>query len=61
MQALPRTRSGKTMRKAMADFAVNKLVELPATIEDPLVFNGIRCALQKLGYAMNTPEPVIKL
>lgn len=59
VNALPRTRSGKTMRKAMADFAKNQLVVLPATIEDPSVFVDIRRALQELGYAMNTPEPIV--
>ncbi|XP_037951461.1 acyl-CoA synthetase short-chain family member 3, mitochondrial-like [Teleopsis dalmanni] len=59
VDALPRTRSGKTMRKAMADFAKNELVTLPATIEDPSVFVGIRTALQSLGHAMNTPDPVV--
>lgn len=59
VKALPRTRSGKTMRKAMADFAKNELVVLPATIEDPSVFIDIRRAMQCLGHAMNTPEPVV--
>ncbi|KNC26844.1 hypothetical protein FF38_13006 [Lucilia cuprina] len=59
VKALPRTRSGKTMRKALADFAKNELVVLPATIEDPTVFGDIRRALQCLGYAMNTPEPIM--
>ena len=59
VKALPRTRSGKTMRKAMADFANNEMVVLPSTIEDPNVFVDIRRALQLLGYAMNTPEPVM--
>lgn len=58
VKALPRTRSGKTMRKAMADFAKNELVVLPSTIEDPDVFIDIRRALQCLGYAMQTPDPV---
>lgn len=60
VKALPRTRSGKTMRKAMADFAKNEVVSLPSTIEDPGVFVDIRRALQCLGYAMNTPEPIVK-
>jgi propionyl-CoA synthetase len=51
--------SGKTMRKSMADFARNKTVNLPATIEDPTVFKDIRRALQELGYAMTAPDPVI--
>lgn len=45
------------MRKAMADFARNKIVNLPATIEDPSVFVDIRRALQELGYATSAPDP----
>ncbi|CAG9809214.1 unnamed protein product [Chironomus riparius] len=58
VQALPRTRSGKTMRKALADFARNKTVNLPATIEDPSVFIDIRRALNELGYANSAPSPL---
>ncbi|XP_055377836.1 acyl-CoA synthetase short-chain family member 3, mitochondrial isoform X2 [Condylostylus longicornis] len=59
VEGLPRTRSGKTMRKAMADFAKNEEVTLPATIEDPTVFSDIRRALQELGYAMTAPNPIL--
>lgn len=59
VEALPRTRSGKTMRRVMADFAKNQLVEIPSTIEDPTVFGGLRQALQTLGYAMNAPDPTL--
>lgn len=59
VNSLPRTRSGKTMRKAMADFARNERVILPATIEDANVFTEIRRALQHLGYAMLAPDPVV--
>lgn len=47
------------MRKAMADFARNKQVILPGTVEDPAVFKEIRQALQELGYAMTAPDPKI--
>lgn len=57
--ALPRTRSGKTMRKSMADFARNKEVVLPATIEDASVFTDIRRALRELGYAQTAPVPCV--
>lgn len=59
VQALPRTRSGKTMRKALADFARNKTVNLPATIEDPTVFIDIRRAMNELGYATQAPSPLL--
>lgn len=47
------------MRKAMSDFASNKQVNLPGTVEDPSVFKEIRRALQELGYAMTAPDPQI--
>lgn len=52
---------GKTMRKSMSDFARNKRVILPATIEDATVFTDIRRALQELGYAMTAPDPVLSV
>lgn len=61
VQALPRTRSGKTMRKAMADFARNKTVLLPASVEDATVFRDIQRALQELGYAQSAPEPTMSV
>lgn len=45
------------MRKALAQFAKNEAVYLPATIEDPSVFKDIRRALQELGYAIDAPDP----
>lgn len=50
--------TGKTLRKAMSDFARNKQVILPSTIEDPSVFQDVRRALQELGYAQTAPDPV---
>lgn len=45
------------MRKVMADLARNKLVTIPATIEDATVFPDIIRALQELGYAKTAPDP----
>lgn len=61
VEALPRTRSGKTMRKSMADLARNKQVILPATVEDPSVYKDVKLALQELGYAMSAPDPVLSI
>lgn len=55
--ALPRTRSGKTLRKTIADLARNKRVLLPGTVEDPTVFKAIKSALRRLGYAHLAPDP----
>lgn len=48
------------MRRALADFARNKSVKLPATIEDPTVFKDIRRALNELGYAKFAPLPALE-
>ncbi|KAI5699536.1 hypothetical protein M8J75_004398 [Diaphorina citri] len=53
---LPRTRSGKTARKSIVDMARNKPLRIPSTIEDPTVYDGIRQALQKFGYATLVEE-----
>ncbi|KAF9805166.1 hypothetical protein SFRURICE_002992 [Spodoptera frugiperda] len=55
--ALPRTRSGKALRGAIAKLARSQLVKLPSTIEDPSVFGEIKIALQKFGYAIDAPDP----
>ncbi|XP_047034569.1 acyl-CoA synthetase short-chain family member 3, mitochondrial isoform X2 [Helicoverpa zea] len=55
--ALPRTRSGKALRGAIAKLARSQLVKLPSTIEDPTVFGEIKIALQKFGYAIDAPDP----
>ena len=51
VSALPRNRSGKILRKAMAEMAENKLINIPSTIEDASVLEDIKTALQSLGYA----------
>ena len=55
--SLPRTRSGETARKTIADLADGKKVKIPSTIEDPSVYGGVKSALQRLGYAVNAPDP----
>ncbi|XP_052119919.1 acyl-CoA synthetase short-chain family member 3, mitochondrial-like [Frankliniella occidentalis] len=57
VRGLPRTRSGKTARKSIADLARNKFVKIPGTIEDPSVYREIKMVLQKLGYARTAPDP----
>jgi len=57
VKALPKTRSGKTARKTIADLARNKKVLIPPTIEDPTVYGDIKASLQRLGYAMTAPDP----
>jgi len=59
VKALPRTRSGKTARKTIADLADGKAVKIPPTIEDPTVYKGVKEALQIIGYALDAPDPVL--
>lgn len=56
VSGLPRTRSGKTARKTIADLADGKTITIPPTIEDPTVYTGILAALKGLGYAQNQPN-----
>jgi len=58
VSALPRTRSGKTARKSVADLARNKQIKIPGTIEDPTVYQEITQVLRTLGYALTAPEPL---
>ena len=48
---LPKTRSGKILRGTMRKIADSEDYRFPATIEDPLVLDEIRDALQSIGYA----------
>ena len=48
---LPKTRSGKILRGTMRRIADSEEYRVPATIEDPLVLDEVRDALQSIGYA----------
>jgi len=48
---LPKTRSGKILRGTMSKIANSEDYRFPATIEDPLVLDEVRDALQSIGYA----------
>ena len=60
VSGLPRTRSGKTARKTIADLADGKQIKIPPTIEDPSVYGGIIEALKTLGYAQNLEADQLK-
>ena len=47
VSALPKTRSGKVLRKTMRQIADGEDPALPPTIEDPAVLDGIRAALRR--------------
>ncbi|WP_120498745.1 propionyl-CoA synthetase [Kiloniella sp. EL199] len=51
---LPKTRSGKILRATMRKIADNEDYKVPATIDDPVILDEIRMALQSIGYGMTT-------
>lgn len=53
VSAFPRTRSGKTARKSIADLAQGKCVKIPPTIEDASVYEPILAILREIGFATN--------
>ncbi len=48
---LPKTRSGKILRGTMVKIADGAEYKMPATIDDPVILDEIRAALQTIGYA----------
>ncbi len=48
---LPKTRSGKILRATMVKIADSQDFKMPATIDDPVILDEIRTALQAMGYA----------
>ncbi|MGY9050082.1 MAG: propionyl-CoA synthetase [Rhodobacterales bacterium] len=48
---LPKTRSGKILRRTMVQIADGEAYKMPATIDDPAILDEIRGTLQTLGYA----------
>ena len=48
---LPKTRSGKILRGTMVKIADSEAFKMPATIDDPVILDEIKQALQSLGYA----------
>ncbi len=51
VKRLPKTRSGKVLRGTMRSIADSQEYRVPPTIDDPLVLDEIKEALQGLGYA----------
>ncbi|MDP6416635.1 MAG: propionyl-CoA synthetase, partial [Gammaproteobacteria bacterium] len=51
VEHLPKTRSGKILRGVMKKIADSESYRIPATIDDPVVLDEVRVALQSIGYA----------
>jgi len=50
VKRLPKTRSGKMLRKVMRNIADAKEYKVPATIDDPSALPEIESALKEIGY-----------
>ncbi len=50
VKRLPKTRSGKVLRKTMRSIANGEAYAMPATIDDPGILEEIRADLETLGY-----------
>jgi propionyl-CoA synthetase len=50
VQRLPKTKSGKILRGTIAKIADGSEWSMPATVDDPIIFDEIGEALQTLGY-----------
>ncbi|GAB2967717.1 propionyl-CoA synthetase [Hymenobacter coalescens] len=57
VKRLPKTRSGKILRKAMRQLADGEDCPVPATIDDPLILDEIRAALAARGLGCAGREP----
>jgi propionyl-CoA synthetase len=59
---LPKTRSGKILRKTLRQLADGESFALPSTIDDPLILDEIRTGLQRRGigqaFQAGSPTPV---
>jgi propionyl-CoA synthetase len=55
---LPKTRSGKVLRRTMRTIADGDPWQVPATIDDPAVLDEIRVALVELGYARDSGSSI---
>jgi propionyl-CoA synthetase len=51
VKRLPKTRSGKILRGTIQKIADNKPYKAPATIDDPVILDEMKEALNKIGYA----------
>ncbi|MBX2803752.1 MAG: propionyl-CoA synthetase [Myxococcales bacterium] len=54
---LPKTRSGKILRRTMAAIANGEAFEVPATIDDPAILDEITLALRGIGYPPGPQQP----
>jgi len=53
---LPKTHSGKILRRTIKSIAEDTPYRVPATIDDPSVLSAVRATMLALGYAGRAPE-----
>ncbi|WP_046242488.1 AMP-binding protein [Hymenobacter terrenus] len=60
VKRLPKTRSGKILRKTLRQIADGEQFTLPSTIDDPVILDEIRAGMQRrsIGSAFQPPEPI---
>ena len=54
---LPKTRSGKILRRTMRKIADGEEYSVPSTIDDPAVLAEIEAAMQTVGYGRKQHTP----
>ena len=54
---LPKTRSGKILRGTIVKIANAEPWEMPATVDDPIIFDDIATALETVGYPRKDVDP----
>ena len=55
VERLPKTRSGKILRATMVRIANDEPWKMPATVDDPAIFDEITSALASIGYPPQAP------
>ena len=55
VERLPKTRSGKVLRGTIRSIADGRAFSVPATIDDPVILDEIKDALQRCGYGAVAP------
>ncbi|HTG84292.1 MAG TPA: propionyl-CoA synthetase [Gemmatimonadales bacterium] len=55
---LPKTRSGKVLRGTMRQIADGEPYRVPPTIDDPATLDEVKLALERLGYARQSPAVI---
>jgi propionyl-CoA synthetase len=58
VERLPKTRSGKILRGTIVKIANDEPWKMPATVDDPVIFDDIASALETVGYPRRDTKPV---